>query len=153
MPSIPALPSSRPTHTATETAGRAVLARARGTFVLLARTGSLPTLLSTYQFLQQTTCDHSPDPTTDGRDAFGDEGCPAPGRPPEHDPRVERPGPPALLPDQPSRRPALPAGRPAAIPRCRRSRRHGQLALRPGRPTRPGRRSWPAAGPDCRGRQ
>src|SRR5664279_3005277 len=106
MPSIPALPSSRPTHTATEAAGRPVPARARGTFVLLARTGSLPNLQSTYQFLQQTTFDHHLDPTTDGRDAFGDEGCPAPRRSPEHDSRMERPGPPPLLPDQHPRRPA-----------------------------------------------
>ena len=77
--------------------------QARGTFVLLARTGSLPTLRATYQFLQQDDRDHSPLCPPDGCDAFGDEGGPSAGRPPEYDPCVERPGSPALLPDQSAR--------------------------------------------------
>src|ERR1019366_5145392 len=135
MPSIPARRSWQPTRATTEASASgpaefAVRSSYWQELVVCLTCGDLP-------IPPVDDDDHSPDPTTYGRDPVGDEGRPTPGRPSEHDPSLERPGSPALLPDQPPRRPALPSGRPAAIPRCRRSRRHGQLAIRPGWPTRP----------------
>ncbi len=70
-----------------------------------------------------------PGPATRRCDALGDEGGACAGRAPEHDPGVERGRPAALLPHQRPWRPALPAGRPPAVPHCGRvghTRRRGR---------------------------
>ena len=69
--------------------------------------------------------EHTASASPDRRDPVRHQGRPAPRRASEHGPGLERRRPAALLPDQPARRPALPAGRPAALPgrrgdgRCR----------------------------------
>jgi hypothetical protein len=73
---------------------------------------------------------HQPPFSTNGRDPVGHQGRQAAWRTPEHDPGVERCRSAALLPDQPARRPALPARRPPAIPRRCRNRSHRRRRIR-----------------------
>ena len=76
---------------------------------------------STSHFLHEPC--RPPSRPTHRRDPVGHQGRQAARRAPEHDPGVERRRPAALLPDQPARRPALPARRPPALPGRRRDRR------------------------------